>query len=56
MFAPPIDAEAIPFERLNAAGSTITVRQVAEKFLTKLCKRLKRQDDLAPTGYFGGQA
>jgi hypothetical protein len=36
MFAPPIDGEAIPFERLNAAGSTITARQVhAEKFLSK---------------------
>jgi hypothetical protein len=35
----PIDAEAISFERLNAAGSTITARQVrAEKFLTKLRK------------------
>ncbi len=39
IFAPPIDAEAIPLERLNATGSTITARQVREeKFLTKLCK------------------
>jgi hypothetical protein len=57
MFAPPIDAEAIPFEPLNAAGSTVTAPQVhAEKFLTKLRKRLKRQNDLAPMACLGGQA